>query len=183
MESNFLLIVGTFVYKERVEFFSFVLHCLPWERQERGVARLEQLEIIILQIEGEISHIIVKVSFIKMLWLLQILSLALVCISPQQSILYLQLGVDCSSDFIGRGISWIVNCSHRFVCFHFPSFKHISCWNEAAWVTMLVHWGRLTKNGETCACETTSFTKPCCLPSARATYTYSTYKIFTSHQN
>lgn len=51
MEGNFLLVVGTFVYEERVEFVSLVLQRLPGEGQEHGVAFPEQLEILILPIE------------------------------------------------------------------------------------------------------------------------------------
>lgn len=53
MKSYLLLIVGTFIYKERVQFFSFVLHRLPRKCLEYGVAWLEKLEVIILEKDRE----------------------------------------------------------------------------------------------------------------------------------
>lgn len=51
MEGNLLLVVGTFVDEERVEFVSLVLERLPGECQEHGVAFPEQLKILILPME------------------------------------------------------------------------------------------------------------------------------------
>lgn len=48
MEGDPLLVVGTFVDEERVEFFSLVLQRLPGEGQEHRVSFLEQLEILVL---------------------------------------------------------------------------------------------------------------------------------------
>lgn len=51
MESNLLLIVGTFIYKERVELFSLVLQRLARKCLEHGVTWPEELEVIILVTE------------------------------------------------------------------------------------------------------------------------------------
>lgn len=48
MESNLLLIVRTFIHKERVELLSLVLHRLPGKGQKSGVTWSQELEIIIL---------------------------------------------------------------------------------------------------------------------------------------
>lgn len=127
MEGDPLLVVGAFVDEERVEFVSLVLQRLPGESQEHGVAFPEQLEILILPIQWEVSRIRTNVALTRM---------PIIRLSAS----YLQLRVNRSSDFIIARISWVVDVSHCPVHFHFAAFKRASCWNDAAgaWRVCLV---------------------------------------------
>lgn len=57
VEGDPLFVVGTFVDEERVQLVSLVLQSLSGESQEDGVAFPEQLEILILPIQGETSYV------------------------------------------------------------------------------------------------------------------------------
>lgn len=119
LEGNPLLVVGTFVDEERVEFVSLVPQRLSGEGLEHGVAFAEQLEILILPIRWEPSCIRITVALTRTLII-------------RLPALYLQLWVNDSSDFIVARISWIVDVSDCPVHLNVALFKRASCWSEGA---------------------------------------------------
>lgn len=58
MESNLLLIVGTLIYKDRVEVLSFMLHRLPRKWLEHRVACMEKRVVIVLEKDRMLTKVI-----------------------------------------------------------------------------------------------------------------------------